>query len=215
MAADAAPTGKGVKLGWTGRTVEEHKLAAARHEDFNLFAIPPLVVLTLLSLWARSPQVNKFLSFSTEGYIVVDTFYNLIVPHCQPSAFRLWTIVIHHLMTGWLTLHPCLYEENNDMTAWWTTVEINTLILTVNRKLKSAFLTKVFFATWAIMRLIWYPYLTYISHVRILGWGAAPCGYHHLQIVLSGILLCALNWLWTFEVVTQRSKVAAPKEKDP
>lgn len=178
------------------------KAAAAQHDRLNLYAITPLVVLTLAALATAShPTICATLSFATAAYIVADIIYNAVVPECQPNAFRWATIMLHHFVTFWLVLHPCLHLENSDMTALATIVEINTLILTANRDLKWKSLTYAFYFTWVTMRLVWYPYLAIYNHARITTWGAKMYDYYWMQTVGTVVILCALNWLWTFEVL--------------
>jgi hypothetical protein len=178
------------------------KEAAATHDRFNLYAVTPLVILTLASYTSTSQLTHEVLSYATLTYVVCDILYNLAVPQCQPNLTRWATIMLHHVVTVWLVLHPCLHRENADMTAGATIVEINTLILTVNRNLKWKSLTYAFYFTWVTMRLIWYPYLTYVHHVRMTGWGAKLFDYYYNQTIGTVVVLCALNWLWTYEVVS-------------
>lgn len=196
-------------------SVEEGKRAAEAHDRFNLVAITPLALLTVASFATGSRQVDVLLTNATLAYICIDTVYNLAMPACQPSAFRLASITVHHLFTFWLTLHPVLHHENSDMTALCTVVEINTLILTVNRQLKWKSLTVAFYATWVAMRLVWYPYLIHVLNTRIRTWGAAWGDYYHVQVVASVIVLCALNVMWTVEVVAgmMKKKKAKPAAK--
>jgi hypothetical protein len=176
------------------------KEAAAAHDHFNLYAVTPLVVLTFCAIVQTQPWAF-YLSVATLVYIIADIVYNALVPECQPNTTRWATIMLHHVVTLWLVLHPVLHPENAHLTAACTIVEVNTLILTVNRNLKWKSLTYAFYFTWVTQRLIWYPYLIYLNHVTIVAWGAKPFDYFHCQTVGTVAVLCALNFVWTAEVV--------------
>ncbi|KAG8464594.1 hypothetical protein KFE25_009962 [Diacronema lutheri] len=179
------------------------KQAAAVHGRFNLFAITPLVVLTIVA-YATSKQqsVCLSLSYATAAHIAIDTVWNLVVPQCQPTYFRWSTVMLHHLVTFWLVLHPCMHVENADMTPACTIVEINTLLLTASRHFKkSKAITYSFYVTWVTMRLMWYPYIAFDHHARITQWGATMYDYSWMQTVGTVIVLCVLNVLWTYEVI--------------
>lgn len=190
------------------------KEAAVLHDRLNLVGIGPLVGLTIAAYASGSnPSVCTALTILTAVYIVTDMFYHCLVPACQPNFFRWSTIMLHHLVTFWLVLHPCLHPVNADMTAPCTLVEINTLILTVNRGLKWKSLTFAFYFTWVTMRLVMYPFLVFRNHARITAWGAQMFDYHWFQTVATVAVLCALNWLWTFEVLAGKAKPKAQPEK--
>ena len=96
----------------------ERKAAAQRHDTFNVYTVPVLVVLTFASLaaqqrgtTAQAYYAHLALSAATFLYTVVDTIYNLVVPHVQPSTQRLATILLHHVAAGVLVLHPLQYPE--------------------------------------------------------------------------------------------------------
>jgi hypothetical protein len=192
---------------------KDGKAAGALHDRFNMFAVTPLVVMTLLSLVSPSAWNQALLSWSTFAYVAVDIVYNAIVPECQPNTTRWLTIMLHHFVTLWLVYHPCMHPANADMTAKCTVVEVNTLILTLNRELKWKSLTYAFYATWVSMRLVWYPYLIFHFHERITSFGAKPFDYTYCQTVVAVVVLCALNWLWTFEVVAKLAQPKQPKAK--
>lgn len=187
------------------------KEAAAAHDHFNLYAVTPLVVLTFCALVQPEPW-GYYLSVATLLYIIADIAYNALVPECQPNTTRWATIMLHHVVTLWLVLHPVLHAENANMTAACTIVEINTLILTVNRNLKWKSLTYAFYFTWVTQRLIWYPYVIYYNHATIVRWGAKPFDYFYCQTVVTIAVLCVLNFVWTAEVVVGLMK-AKPQKK--
>eukprot|EP00747_Dinoflagellata_sp_TGD_P193670 gnl/TRDRNA2_/TRDRNA2_60139_c0_seq1.p1 gnl/TRDRNA2_/TRDRNA2_60139_c0~~gnl/TRDRNA2_/TRDRNA2_60139_c0_seq1.p1 ORF type:complete len:208 (+),score=27.67 gnl/TRDRNA2_/TRDRNA2_60139_c0_seq1:2-625(+) len=186
-----------------GNDPEAGKEAAALHDKINVFCITPIVGLTIWSLAGGGPPVRKALTWSTLCYILYDIGYHFVVPNCQPSRFRLSTILFHHVVTAWLVAHPAIHPEQNTMTALSTIVEINTLVLTLQKCYKRQAYQIAFYATWVGMRLAWYPYLIYYYYLSITSWQGyklAP-GYYMSQVVGTQIALCSLNFLWTAEVI--------------
>jgi hypothetical protein len=182
------------------RPSTDGKLAAAMHNRFNIYVVTPLVLLTFWALFNQTAASHAILAWLTLTYAAADTLYIVLVPHCQPSATRRVTILLHHAATIWLTLHPCMHPEDADLTPLFTIVEINTLILTLKNALKWRWLTPAFYATWIAMRLFWYPYLVWRFDGRVRD-GPLPCNVLYLQTVGSVCVLSALNWFWTAEVV--------------
>eukprot|EP00913_Durusdinium_trenchii_P003905 g3614.t1 len=125
------------------------------HDRFNLFMIPPLVLLTGCSLASPSRMTHNALAWSVLSYMLLDIAYNLLAPECQPTWCRWVTILIHHVTAAWLVCFPINHQDFGDLTAYCTLVEVNTLFLT---------LFKVF-------RLLWYPYLVYHFHEVVSGGG--------------------------------------------
>lgn len=178
------------------------KAAAALHDRFNIVAMTPVTLLTVHTLIWPSLEVDTMLTYFTFSYILVDIVYHLMAPHCQPNAFRLRTILFHHSVTACLLLWPIQNPEWRCESKKLTVVEINTIILTVNKGLKWRSLQIAFLTTWVSMRLMWKPYLVYIYHQEAVAVGRASLldlGYW--QVVVTMASLCVLNFLWTAEVL--------------
>ena len=181
-------------------TLEERKAAARRHDNFNVYCIPVLVVLTFVSLLAPSYEAHYALSAATFLYTVVDTIYNVVAPHVQPSTLRLATILLHHVAAGLLVLHPLQFPAHHGyLTAYATVVEVNTLFHNLSKVYKGQpLLLYAFYATWVGLRLGWYPYLLAVVFPRVMQ-GYSDVEYW--QVVGSQAVLVALNFTWTAEVV--------------
>eukprot|EP00440_Ansanella_granifera_P057974 gb/GFBE01062845.1/.p1 GENE.gb/GFBE01062845.1/~~gb/GFBE01062845.1/.p1 ORF type:complete len:211 (+),score=35.07 gb/GFBE01062845.1/:1-633(+) len=176
------------------------KAVGAKHDRFNLFAIPPLVFLTGCSLFQPSRATHDALSWSVLSYTMLDTAYNVLVPQCQPN-FRRWaSIVLHHSTAAWLTMFPIRHPELGHLTSYCTIVEINTMFLTFSKAFKSKMMTKCHLASWGILRLCWYPYLVYHFHRVVCDSGIKVGAYEYFQTVGSQAILCSLNFFWTVEV---------------
>mmetsp|Transcript_65257 Transcript_65257/g.165388 ORF Transcript_65257/g.165388 Transcript_65257/m.165388 type:complete len:209 (+) Transcript_65257:104-730(+) len=179
------------------------KAAALRHDRFNLVFICPIIVLTVLSLLKRSDRqagVHAALSWTTLGYIVADICYNALVPHCQPSKVRLGTILFHHLVTCWLVWHPIQHRaDSGHITAYGTIVEVNTIFQTLHKVFRLKIFQQGFLATWVSMRLVWYPYCVWLTHLHMLTLDHLPGSYTYCQVVGSQFTLVCLNLFWSAE----------------
>ena len=107
---------------------DRHVAAAAAHDRLNVWAVAVLCSLCAICALRPSATANATLSWAVLAYVIGDLLYHAAVPHCQPSYHRLFTIVLHHLATLWLVLHPLAHPEHTHMTLHGTLVEINTLI---------------------------------------------------------------------------------------
>ncbi|CAE7557849.1 unnamed protein product [Symbiodinium microadriaticum] len=183
------------------------------HNCFNLFAIPPLVLLTGWSLAKPSPAAHKALSWSVLCYTMLDTIYNLMVPECQPSRRRWASILLHHVTAAWLVCFPISYEGFAHLTAYCTAVELNTMCFAIYKAFKGPAARAAHLLTWVVLRLGWYPYLVYHFHQAVRGAGFAVGSYEYCQSVGSQVILCSLNFFWTVEVALGMMQ-AKQKQKD-
>ena len=179
---------------------DRHVAAAATHDRLNVRAVAVLCSLCAVCVLQPSAMANAALSWAVLAYVVGDLLYHAAVPHCQPSYQRLATIVLHHLATLWLVLHPIAHPEHAHMTLHGTLVEINTLLHNANKVYKKPALKAAFYATWFGLRLGYCPYLLLVFDRLMRASGAAPWDYTYSQVVGSHALLCALNVYWTCEV---------------
>eukprot|EP00931_Biecheleriopsis_adriatica_P059708 TRINITY_DN35784_c0_g1_i2.p1 TRINITY_DN35784_c0_g1~~TRINITY_DN35784_c0_g1_i2.p1 ORF type:complete len:210 (+),score=31.30 TRINITY_DN35784_c0_g1_i2:87-716(+) len=193
---------------------ERRKLISARHDCFNLFTIPPLVVLTGLSMARPSKTSHSALSWSVLTYTLFDTVYNLLVPECQPNLKRWATIMLHHVTASWLTLFPIAHPELGHLTSYCTIVEVNTMCLTFAKALKSKFWNNCHLGSWVALRLFWYPYLVFYFHKVVSSNGIQVGDYEYLQTVGSQTVLCSLNYVWTAEVVAGMLRSKTKEGKD-
>ena len=180
---------------------DRHVAAAAAHDRLNVWAVAVLCSLCAVCALRPSAAANAALSWAVLAYIVGDLLYHAAVPHCQPSYHRLFTIVLHHLATLWLVLHPIAHPEHTHMTLHGTLVEINTLIHNAGKVYKLKRLKPAFYATWFGLRLGYCPYLLFVFDRMMRASGAEPWDYTYTQVVGSHAFLCALNVWWTCEAV--------------
>ena len=101
------------------------------------------------------------------GYLVVDLGLAVGVPAMFKSP---GPIIMHHLVTIALHLHPVLVEPAHaEYASMALLVELNTLVLTLRRLLDYPLvLEAVFWASWVLLRLVWFP---------CLAWGMMDSAY--------------------------------------
>ena len=101
-------------------------------------------------------------------YIVFDFVWILLQPQCVPKSNL---VLVHHVTTAILILHPLFYPEHGVFTCLDGLVEINTIILTYRRNYPSTkgswgekCLTWAHWTTFVGFRLIAYPYFTHVFY---------------------------------------------------
>lgn len=72
----------------------------------------------------------------------------------QSPTHSVWAFGIEQAILGLLT-------KTESMTAKCLLVEVNTVILTIQKMFRIRSLQPLMLATWGFYRLLWYPYLTY------------------------------------------------------
>ena len=85
------------------------------HERFNMFTIPPLALLAILSLGFNEVLLHKLLSWCVLVYTLADTMYVVAVPHCMPCGSRFITVVLHHMMVVCIVLHPIFITRTSTL----------------------------------------------------------------------------------------------------
>ena len=198
---------------------ERGKAAAAVHDDLNVKAIFVLVALTLLCAMQPSPITHKLLSYAALVYTMGDTLYHFAIPHCQPTTLRLATILLHHLATAVLLLHPLMHPPHAAYTMHCMSVEVNTLIHNANKVYKGrsaaldSVITAAFYATWFGLRLGYSPYLIFAFHRDMLAIGASPWSFDYLRVVGAHACISFLNFFWTVEMAS-KMLLAKGKKKE-
>jgi hypothetical protein len=123
-------------------------------------------------------------------------------------------ILAHHAVTVGFALIPWLYRQYAPYFCPTMAVEVNTFLLIARRVAPpggrlGAALSVAFYASWAALRLILYPYLTYAFY---RDWRAhsAAAGDGGWSIVAAAPLcqgaLTALGLYWTAELLLTRAR---------
>ncbi|EEH59834.1 uncharacterized protein MICPUCDRAFT_64675 [Micromonas pusilla CCMP1545] len=129
-------------------------------------------------------------------YIAIDTTWIAFSPSAVPRYA--WAIVIHHVLTFMILLHPLRFPEHAIETCRDGIVELNTFFLIARRQLtRGSALNRLcdlcYHLTLSI-RFFWQPYLIY--HFRYIT--HMDQGYtvrEHYMVMISQVMLCVFNIL--------------------
>merc|ERR1711871_1274616 len=100
---------------------------------------------------------SAWLTWGALFYSAFDIGYIYLQP-CVTNRPR--QLYLHHSATLVLAILGLL-TKTESMTAKCLLVEVNTVILTLQKMFRIRSLQPLMLATWGFYRLLWYPYLTY------------------------------------------------------
>ena len=145
---------------------KERSLSYRLHDALNVPLVGGLAIMCILGLLGLMDAhlITKiFIS-----YIAVDTIWIVLSPSAVPRFA--WAIVLHHVLTFLILLHPLRFPEHAIETCRDGIVELNTFFLIARRQLTRGSLLNracdlMYHLTLSI-RFLWQPYLIY--HFRII-----------------------------------------------
>lgn len=125
-------------------------------------------------------------------YILFDGVWIAAYPKCVPSAAKV--VVLHHVITGALLLHPLRRPDRAIETCKNGLVELNTLFLILRRRsarggATHALWNKMYVATLVPIRFIWQPYLL----VYFVGLTSRDAAWERAQVVGAQAFLVGFN----------------------
>ena len=189
---------------------------AKLHDVFNLVATTALTGLTCAS-HLKDSSFNEPLSALMCLYLAVDSIWLIAQPEIADSGGAgasstsssggALTLLSHHAFAFAIASHAFMWDPHTQYTCQMTVVEINTLILMLERQLPNGSpfapaVHKLFVSSWVLLRLLWFPY--FAAQLALLG--DYPSELMHMICALSLLALTMhqLVWTWNFCV---------PKEK--
>ena len=101
--------------------------------------------------------------------------------------------------------------------SWMTVVEVNTFFLILKRHVQHPILELAFKASWAAIRVIWFPVVAVYFTFTLGGWGA---GWLNLARRVSvsgsvcGLALLQLQWTWYAMVAPLLKRSSESPEED-
>jgi|TARA_B100001540_G_C15594139_1_gene545456 hypothetical protein len=184
------------------------------HDALNVPLVGGLSVMCILGLLGLMDAHLITKIFIT--YIVVDTVWIVVSPSAVPK--HAGALVLHHVLTFAILLHPLRFPEHAIETCRDGIVELNTFFLITRRNLvRGSALNRLcdlgYHLTLSI-RFFWQPYLIY--HFRIITHMDStdrPGGYtarEHYMVMISQVLLCVFNVL----IVAMPKGKSGKKKKD-
>mmetsp|Transcript_28495 Transcript_28495/g.70231 ORF Transcript_28495/g.70231 Transcript_28495/m.70231 type:complete len:220 (+) Transcript_28495:117-776(+) len=162
------------------------------HDALNVPLVGALSVMCFGGLLGAFDTVR--ITHIFVAYIVVDTLWIVLFPSAVPRFA--WAIILHHILTFFILLHPLRYPEHSIETCRDGIVELNTFFLISRRQLQRGSALNVlcdlcYKATLSI-RFIWQPYLIYhFRHITHMDQGYPVA--EHAMVMISQILLCVFN----------------------
>ncbi|KAG2501715.1 hypothetical protein HYH03_000216 [Edaphochlamys debaryana] len=203
--AAPAKQSEGADAGTTEETKGGGRLppVVVYHDWFNLIAIAWLNATNFYYLATG----RHFMVFyvSTMLYFVADLIYVGVVPRSVKSPL---VILAHHVISALYILIPYHYPHYGWCMSYCMLVELNTWLLIAKRTLRSKVLEVLFYASWVILRNIFYPYLIYAFYkewqheTRVSGTPWNPI----LVTPIFQTALTALNYYWTLSLLLKPKK---------
>lgn len=184
-----------------------HKLVHPRswdpvvlHDWFNLVVIAVLNVENLVYL-ATGQGFQVFFT-SAMVYFLLDTLFVGVYPQSVKSPV---VILSHHICTALYMLIPYNYPHYQWCMSYCMLVEINTWLLIARRTLGGKALEMAFYASWVLLRNIFYPYLIWAFYQE---WRVetALVGSPWNWILVTPVcqaFLTGLNYHWTLQLVVK------------
>lgn len=174
------------------------------HNIFNMYAMTIILIGTICSLFLN--DVNRFLGQFVMFYVVYDGIIQYNYPKLQPSTFRLYTVLLHHLCVFNICAYMFYDPYFLSYCPWFTILDLNTYILTVKRmatdKQLKYYLNNLFLASWVPMRVFYSPYISYITLMAVGERVKSPI--FGMIGISSVCVLCCLNYVWTYEALTAK-----------
>lgn len=186
------------------------------HDLFNLAATTALTGLTCSSLISSSSW-NEPLATLMVLYLAVDSIWLVTQPEIAGSGGEgtsstsssggALTLLSHHVFALVVSVHALTWAPHTHYTCQMTVVEINTLVLMLERQLPDGaplapFVNKLFVASWVILRLLWFPYLA--AQLALLADYPSEAVHLCCATALFALTVHQLLWTWNFCVPEKR-----------
>ncbi|GLI68083.1 hypothetical protein VaNZ11_012414 [Volvox africanus] len=173
------------------------------HDIFNLVSIAWLNASNFYYL--ATGRGFQIFYLSTMLYFVADLIYVGVVPRSVKSPL---VILAHHVITALYVLIPYHYPQYEWCMSYCMLVEVNTWLLIAKRTVRSVVLEVLFYATWVLLRNIYYPYLIWVFYEE---WQkeTRACGTPWNPILTTPIFqtaLTGLNYYWTVSLLLKPKK---------
>jgi len=174
------------------------------HDDFNLIVLPVISVLSAIFL--LTGQCYTWFSLASYLYFLVDFVWILLIPASvrTPTALR-----IHHAVVLGLLSFPLFSPRYRWHFAADMIIEFNSWFIIARRRFPGTATKLMFYASWILIRLIWYPYLIVVFFRDTHAAGGSLLYLAPLfQTILSG-----MNYYWTLQLLCKPRQKALRKEE--
>ena len=181
------------------------------HDDFNLIALPTIILFNLLYLIIRNSAAFQIQYFVFLCYMVADSMWLFLKPESAASPL---TVLSHHFicLIGWII--PLFEPKFRYWISLAVLVEVNTFFLTLRRRVRRSRLIEfLFWITWISCRLCLYSFLVVAFFYEYITYSNENQSYINLAFFTYLLLgfLCFLNIKWTLALIASTRK---PREKN-
>uniref|UniRef100_A0A7S0G8J6 TLC domain-containing protein n=1 Tax=Rhodosorus marinus TaxID=101924 RepID=A0A7S0G8J6_9RHOD len=186
-----------------GKVVEmwEYLTPFERHDYFNIFTLTPVSVMCLLAVERAELRRLLFICFAL--YTLADCGWIVVAPKSVKDSSG---ILLHHALALLLLGVPILYPEYSFYGTITLSVELNTWLLITKRHVfwrpLRLVLDALFYVSWVVIRLIFYPYL--LSRFVLCAMEKLEQQIYTHPVLLVPIymsILCFMQFKWTWEIV--------------
>jgi len=188
------------------------------HDIFNVSILSIISILNAIYLLLVISDVYDYLTiplfpiilYSFMGYIVLDTIIIYYFPDCVVSKPR--DLLIHHGITFIICLSPIIEKEFEWHAGLALTVEIQTVVLTLNRLAidKTNSINKIisimFYILFVAFRVIIFPILTvyyYITHQKY----SIKCNTQFniaITAVIGFSIITLMGFMWIYKFIAKK-----------
>ena len=173
------------------------------HDYANLAVLPVAIALTAAA-FVRGQGSRRALACFMLVYMLIDGLWIV----AQPSTVKAWrTLLVHHVATILLLIHPLTHAAHLKYVAWLCVVEVNTFLLVLRRHVRrSVWIEAAFAASWVAIRAVWFPYVA----VHLLFYaGEWPDAVRRVLVCTCCSWLALLQLRWTREALLASRRRAA------
>ena len=188
------------------------------HDIFNVSVLSIISILNTIYLLLVITDVYYYLKiplfsiilYSFMGYIIIDTLIIYYFPSCVVSKPR--DLLIHHGITFIICLSPIIEKEFEWHAGLALTVEIQTVVLTLNRLAidKTNSINKIisimFYILFVAFRVIIFPILTvyyYITHQKY----SIKCNTQFniaITAVIGFSIITLMGFMWIYKFIAKK-----------
>jgi len=188
------------------------RTAGDLHDDVNIVVLTVVFIMAVLSLWDGPSSVgHTWVIVVMTVYLLIDMAWIAARPAIAKTPV---SVIIHHVVTLIVISGAVEHADHRVNASRALLVEINTVLITLRRKLGRPLWCEVgFFGTWIVLRLVWFPMLGAAMLASTFG---LKDGYARVPPLLQvhivtppGIkayasvgfaLVVALQFYWTFSL---------------
>lgn len=199
------------------------------HDIFNVAVLSIISVLNILYLLLVITDIYDYLRiplfpiiiYSFMGYIVLDTLIIYYFPECVVSKPR--DLLIHHGITFVVCLSPLIEKEFEWHAGLAITVEMQTVLLTLNRIIadKTNPMHKIiniaFYTLFILFRVFIFPILSVYYYITYRNYSVKRNSKINIAIVgfIGFSIITFMGFMWIYKFLTKKTIYHKIKNRIP